>query len=42
MVGVCVHWFYGPHTCDGVVGKDNPLLLAINFSGTMARASSGS
>jgi L-fucose isomerase-like protein len=34
MVGVCVHWFYGPHTCDGVVGKENPLLLASNFSGT--------
>ncbi|MBN2560971.1 MAG: fucose isomerase [Phycisphaerae bacterium] len=34
MVGVCVHWFYGPHTTDGVVGKDNPLLLASNFSGT--------
>src|SRR5262245_48750462 len=33
MVGVCVHWLYGPHTCDGVVGKDNPLLLASNFSG---------
>jgi L-fucose isomerase-like protein len=33
MIGVCVHWFYGPHTCDGVVGKDNPLLLASNFSG---------
>jgi L-fucose isomerase-like protein len=33
LVGVCVHWFYGPHTCDGVVGKDNPLLLASNFSG---------
>jgi L-fucose isomerase-like protein len=33
MVGVCVHWFYGPHTTDGVVGKDNPLLLASNFSG---------
>ena len=33
MVGVCVHWFYGPHTCDGVVNKDNPLLLASNFSG---------
>jgi hypothetical protein len=25
---------YGPHTTDGVVGKDNPLLLASNFSGT--------
>ncbi len=34
LVGVCVHWFYGPHTTDGVVGKDNPLLLASNFSGT--------
>jgi L-fucose isomerase-like protein len=33
IVGVCVHWFYGPHTTDGVVGKDNPLLLASNFSG---------
>ncbi len=33
MVGVCAHWFYGPHTTDGVVGKDNPLLLASNFSG---------
>src|SRR5262245_40152360 len=31
--GVCVHWFYGPHTTEGVVGKDNPLLLASNFSG---------
>lgn len=34
MIGVCVHWVYGPHTCDGVVGKENPLLLASNFSGT--------
>ncbi|MHC4773767.1 MAG: fucose isomerase, partial [Planctomycetota bacterium] len=34
MIGVCVHWFYGPHTTDGVVGKDSPLLLASNFSGT--------
>ena len=33
-IGVCVHWFYGPHTTDGVAGKDNPLLLASNFSGT--------
>ncbi len=33
MVGVCVHWFYGPHTTDGVAGKGNPLLLASNFSG---------
>ena len=33
LIGMCVHWFYGPHTTDGVVGKDNPLLLASNFSG---------
>ena len=33
LIGVCVHWFYGPHTTDGVVGKSNPLLLASNFSG---------
>ena len=33
LIGVCTHWFYGPHTTDGVVGKDNPLLLASNFSG---------
>src|SRR5262249_34957334 len=33
LVGVSVHWFYGPHTTEGVVGKDNPLLLASNFSG---------
>jgi L-fucose isomerase-like protein len=34
MVGVFVHWAYAPHTVDGVVGKNNPLLLASNFSGT--------
>lgn len=34
MIGVCVHWFYGPNTVEGTVGKDNPLLLASNFSGT--------
>src|SRR5437762_191078 len=34
MIGVFCHWTYAPHTCDGVVGKDNPLLLASNFSGT--------
>ena len=33
LIGVCVHWFYAPHTTDGVVGKDSPLLLASNFSG---------
>ena len=37
MIGVCAHWFYGPHTSDGVVGKENPLLLASNFSGTWPR-----
>ena len=34
MIGLFVHWVYGPHTTDGVVGKDNPLLLASNFDGT--------
>lgn len=34
IAGVYVHWVYGPHTTDGVVGKDNPLLMASNFSGT--------
>jgi L-fucose isomerase-like protein len=34
MIGLFVHWVYGPHTVDGVVGKDHPLLLASNFSGT--------
>jgi L-fucose isomerase-like protein len=34
MIGVFVHWAYAPHTVDGVAGKDNPLLLASNFSGT--------
>ena len=34
MIGIFVHWTYGPHTTDGVVGKSNPLLLASNFSGT--------
>ncbi|GAC1471503.1 MAG: L-fucose/L-arabinose isomerase family protein [Isosphaeraceae bacterium] len=34
MIGVFVHWAYAPHTVDGVVGKDHPLLLASNFSGT--------
>ncbi len=33
LVGVFVHWCYGPHTTDGVAGGDNPLLLASNFSG---------
>ena len=34
MIGLFCHWTYAPHTCDGVSGKDNPLLLASNFSGT--------
>lgn len=34
LIGVFCHWTYGPHTVDGVVGKDQPLLLASNFSGT--------
>lgn len=33
VVGLFAHWVYGPHTTEGVVGKDNPLLLASNFSG---------
>ena len=33
LIGVFVHWTYGPHTTDGVVGKKSPLLLASNFSG---------
>ena len=33
MIGMFTHWLYGPHTTDGVVGKENPLLLASNFSG---------
>ena len=34
MVGIYAHWVYGPHTTDGVAGKESPLLLASNFSGT--------
>ncbi|MGD9153594.1 MAG: fucose isomerase [Gammaproteobacteria bacterium] len=34
LIGIYAHWVYGPHTTDGVVGKDNPLLLVSNFSGT--------
>ncbi|MBN1881715.1 MAG: fucose isomerase [Deltaproteobacteria bacterium] len=34
LIGVFAHWVYGPHTTDGTVGKDTPLLLASNFSGT--------
>lgn len=33
-IGLFVHWAYAPHTVDGFVGKDEPLLLASNFSGT--------
>lgn len=24
LIGVCVHWFYGPHTTDGVVARTTP------------------
>jgi L-fucose isomerase-like protein len=34
LIGLYVHWTYAPHTVDGVAGKENPLLLASNFSGT--------
>lgn len=34
LIGIYAHWVYGPHTVDGVVGKDTPLLLASNFDGT--------
>ncbi|MCL5261514.1 MAG: fucose isomerase [Gammaproteobacteria bacterium] len=34
IIGMYAHWVYGPHTTDGVVGKNNPLLLVSNFSGT--------
>ena len=34
MIGVYAHWVYGPHTTDGVLGTDAPLLLASNFDGT--------
>lgn len=33
IVGVFAHWVYAPHTTEGVIQKDNPLLLASNFSG---------
>ena len=25
VIGIYAHWVYGPHTTEGVVGKDNPL-----------------
>ena len=34
MIGVCVRC-YAPHTTEGVVAKQNPLLLASSFSGTL-------
>lgn len=33
IIGIYTHWVYAPHTTDGVIGKNNPLLLASNFSG---------
>jgi len=32
MIGLYTHWVYGPHTVEGVVGRDNPLLMLSNFS----------
>ncbi len=34
LIGVFAHWVYGPHTTDGTMAKETPLLLASNFSGT--------
>lgn len=34
IIGLYTHWVYGPHTVDGVIGRDNPLLMMSNFSGT--------
>ena len=34
MIGLYTHWVYGPHTVDGVIGRDNPLLMMSNFDGT--------
>ena len=34
LIGVYAHWVYGPHTCDGVMATEAPLLLASNFDGT--------
>jgi L-fucose isomerase-like protein len=34
LIGVYAHWVYGPHTCDGVMATEAPLLLASNFEGT--------
>lgn len=33
IIGLYTHWVYGPHTVDGVIGHDNPLLMVSNFSG---------
>lgn len=33
IIGLYTHWVYGPHTVDGVIGRDNPLLMVSNFSG---------
>ena len=33
IVGLYTHWVYGPHTVDGVIGHDHPLLMVSNFSG---------
>jgi L-fucose isomerase-like protein len=33
LIGLYSHWVYAPHTTEGVVGTDNPLLLVSNFAG---------
>jgi len=34
LIGLYTHWVYGPHTVDGVIGHDHPLLMMSNFDGT--------
>ena len=34
LIGLYTHWVYGPHTVDGVIGTDAPLLMMSNFDGT--------
>jgi hypothetical protein len=41
LIGVYAHWVYGPHTTDGVVGSDAPLLLASNFEACTAHVLRG-
>jgi len=32
LIGIYSHWVYGTHTTDGMIGKNNPVLLVSNFS----------